>query len=51
MSHQQNSFPINKSYISYNNGDNNDNNSDNDGSGNNDENNVKEYSDMITIIE
>ena len=43
-SHQENLFPVNKSYINYDNGDNKDNNRDDDGSGNNDDNNVKEYS-------
>ena len=51
MSHEQNWFSVNKSYINYDNGYNKDNNSDNDCSGNNDDDNVKEYSDMITIID
>ena len=51
MSHQQNCFPVNKSYINYDNGDNKDNNSNNDGSGNNDDDNVNEHSAMITIID
>ena len=57
MSHQQNWLLVNKSYINYDNGNNKDNDSDNDVGGNNDDNNVKECSDlmikmimMITVI-
>ena len=45
VSRQENWFPVNKSYINYDNGDNKHKNSDSDGDGNKDGNNVKEYSD------